>query len=549
MKKYYISAIVFLSFNYACNTNKIDKRIALKIGKLEITKYEFDKNKERGLKRNHGNRNINDSKKVLQWKKEYLNNCFIVADAYEKKYDTIKTIQKIVKNISRIMMVQKYGYLWKRNISPIVDSFKLITPAKAEKRKKMFYFDFIRSKNYQGLKEITANDTIIRTLKEYNKLKNKCYLYPILQTGYTSQQWPFISYWGFKDYLYNMKEGEVSKLLSYEGDYYYFYLDHIENIELTQKDKDNCQFELTIGIENEIENKQVKEMEYKCHPIINDANVDRVANYISNNHSIFEFKNNIELLRYELENKEKELNFNTFLEYYSYLIMKQDIDSKEILIEYLHQYCYDDFLNNEAEKLGLYKTDTFLLDQKNYKNNVLNDEYIQRNIVSKIMIDSAEIIAFYNNNKIKFKQPKKIVFDLYIFNNRGDAFESMNKISGYLKENQNDKTHDTSIVTGLKGFKSNFEINLESNNDYSKEFVNLILTMDIKSLSKRPVPLNKQYVLIYKKNTEGVCIRKLKDVYSLIESQLKYDEINSKIKVLISELNKKYKVEIDKTGI
>jgi hypothetical protein len=550
MKKYYFLApLIMLLIYYACNSNKNYKQVVLKIGNLEITKYEFNKNKQRGLHLKPDNTIKINSKKFLEWKNEYLNHCYIIADAYEKRYDTINIIQEKVKNTSRIMMVQDYGYLWERTISPIVNKFKIITPAKVEKRKKMFYFDYIRFKDYEGLKKVLGKDTVCRNLTAYNKLKNKCHLFPFMETGYITQQWPFLAFWNLKDYLFEMKEGEISQLISYESNNYYFYLDHIETIEMTEKENNNLQTELTLGLEEEIRKKRENEIDSKCQPVIIYENVDLLAEYLSNNHSIFGFKKNMELLRYKIDYKEKILNFNTFIKYYSYLLLKKEINSKESVLGYLTDYYYDDYLNNEAEKLGLYKTDTFLLDQKNYKNNVIRDKYIQRNIVDKIKIDSAEILKFYNKNLVKFRQPRKIIADIYFFNTLQAAQNNLRILSEQIRKKQTNKNNDTSVFIGLSDFKPNYIIDLEGNKEYSKKFVHDIIALDIGKTSSRPIQFQNKYVLIYKKSSIGEYIMNLKDVYSQIEEQLKYEMIDVKIQELVSELRKEYKVEIDKTGI
>ena len=547
MKKYY-ATIMFLLLS--CYSNKIDNDIVLKIGRVKITRYEYNKNKDRGLNENKGGKTNNNLKNFMIWKKDYMGRCFVLADAQEKKYDTSKTIQKVVENTSRFMIVQKYGYLWKRNISPIIDTFKLVTEEKAARREKMYYFDYIMCKNYDGLIKIIGNDTAIRTVAEYNKLKNKAHLYPFFETGYMTQQWPFIAFWSMKDYLYNMKEGEVSKLINFGGpNYFYFYLDHIESIELTQKEKDNFQSELQYGLEEEIENKRSKEIEIKCQPVINNKNIDALAKFISEGHTIFEYKNNLELMRYKLNNTDKVLKFDTFLEYYTYLIMRHNITDKESLKEYLDMYYSDDYLNNEAEKLGLYKTDTFLLDQKNFRNNVIYSEYIKRNIIDKIKIDSLEVIDFYNKNKLMFKQPKCITLDMYVFDKSKDALENAHKIIEFIRKNQPDKSHDTYIIKGMREFISNYKIDLEANKNYPQGFINEILSMPHTAVSNRPIPFQNKFVLFCKKGEEGQCIRKLKDVYEQIEGQIKDEKIEKETIKLVKKLRNKYKVEIDKTGI
>jgi hypothetical protein len=109
----------------ACNKKTIDKTIVLKIGKLEITQYEFEKNKTRGLVVNSADSSaLDDPQKVKLWKEQFVDRCFIIEDAYQKRFDTISGTKMQIKYVGDFMMVQRYGYLWKERISPIVDANK-----------------------------------------------------------------------------------------------------------------------------------------------------------------------------------------------------------------------------------------------------------------------------------------------------------------------------------------------------------------------------------------------------------------------------------------
>lgn len=545
MNKYYPIILLVISFFYACNTSEINKDIVIKISKLEITKYEFEKNKDRAFP---GNK-LKSNKELSKWKKEYLDRCIIMADAYEKKYDTVKAIQKEIQHVSKLMMVQKYGYLWENTVSPIVDANKKVTESKSEKRKKLFYFDYIFCHDLKDLIRITNSDTILENIEEYTKLKNKCQLNDVLESGYISQQWPFITFWKYKDYLYSLKEGEVSHLLTVDDNYYFLYLDHIENFKITEKDKDDLQKELQIGMEKEIDEKKTNEMIAKGNPFINYENVDSVIQFILKGHDISEFKNNLELIRYNIDNNTKKIDFNTFLEDYSFIPMRKGIKDKETLIWYVNQYFYDDYLNAEAEKLGLYNSDVFLLDQKNFQNNVIHRVYIENEIIKKIEIDSSEILNFYNNNKSNFTQSKTITVNMYVFDKAGDAVRNAYIISDFLKRNQPDKTKDASIIKNLREFTPNFKIDMEANEEFSKEFINEILTMKVSSLSSHPIQFHNKYVLLYKKEEEGQSIKKLKNVYNQIDGKIKHEKIEIKKQEILKELKKKYTIDIDKTGI
>ena len=93
-----ITASGIFMFNNCSQKSTKDERsdeIVLKIGKLEITKYEFEK--EKNLIE-HSNLN------TKLWLNEYIDNAYLVADGYAKGYDTIEFINKIVDNRPMIQL-------------------------------------------------------------------------------------------------------------------------------------------------------------------------------------------------------------------------------------------------------------------------------------------------------------------------------------------------------------------------------------------------------------------------------------------------------------
>ena len=180
-----------------------------------------------------------------------------------------------------------------------------------------------------------------------------------------------------------------------------------------------------------------------------------------------------------------------------------------------------------------------MLDQKKFKNNLIYGEYVQRNILNQIKIDSLEIEDFYEINKPKFIQPKTIIVNIYYFSNAINALENTNKIKDYLNKNQPDKTHDASIIKGLQNFKTNYKIDLDANDYYSEELLNEILTLKTSDISNRPMKFQNKFVLFYKKKQEGQCFKSLKNVYSQIEAQNENEKLDLKIPEIVKELEKK----------
>lgn len=551
MKFQYPSIILLIFFFYACsNSNSIDNKIVLKIGQLEITKYEFERNKTRELGAiNLDSSAVNENEKISKWKKDYIDRCIIIADAYENKFDTIKYIQKDVKYVGDFMMTQRYGYLWQKTIAPIVGAFQELTDEKLEKRKKIFYVDYISCNNIEDLKRLNNNDTIVANKESFIKLKRN---WPtknkIFDKGYFSFQWPFIAYWNFKDYIYELKEGDVSKLLK-NGNYYTFILvDHIEEIMINQDEKDKMLTELQIGKEGEIISELSKDIYNKCKPKFNNANIDSIVQFINKGNPITNFKNNIELVQYNINDTLHKVSFNEFIEYYSFLLMKNEIKNKETFMEEISNYYNQQYLKNEAIKHNLYNSEKFLLDKKNFQNIDFYNYYIKNKIINNIKIDSVAIQNYYFNNKQLFEQSQLITANIYQFKNAEAAQKNQFSIQEMIEHNKKINTQDTTLIQGLVKYTPGLKIDIDSKS-YTKEFITTLQATPLGSLSQSPILYNGNYILFHKVKEEGKCIKKIEDVYSNIENHLIREIMEKERKALVEKLRNKYIIEIDKTGV
>jgi len=127
--KLFIIAMFLLGI-VCCNTkeNRSDK-IVLKIGKVVITKYEFEKSKNRFEKSNPDA----DKQKLKKWIDEYIDDAYILADAYEKNYDTIESLNKTLNYEFNDKVAEVEGYVWNMVERPKFD----ITKAELKESYKM----------------------------------------------------------------------------------------------------------------------------------------------------------------------------------------------------------------------------------------------------------------------------------------------------------------------------------------------------------------------------------------------------------------------------
>ena len=99
---YLILLIFFSAISCVSKKDKlsIDDEIVLKTGSVEITRYEYEKNKKKEVENQ-------TFKSPEEWLKNYIANSYFLADAYKKKYDTISAISKRV-NYALITMLGKF---------------------------------------------------------------------------------------------------------------------------------------------------------------------------------------------------------------------------------------------------------------------------------------------------------------------------------------------------------------------------------------------------------------------------------------------------------
>ena len=550
IKRQIIFLLILLLFGCSCANNNTGKDIVLKIGKLEITKFEFEKNKYRDLVKNGSDSSdFKDLNKVKGWKHNYLDKCFIVADAYDKKFDTLSIIKNSVKYTGNYMMVQQYGYLWENLISPVVNKRKAMTQEKIQKRKRLYCFECISFDKNEFAKDPLFSNDSLKSYTDFQSLKIK---YASLKT-FTSKKleirWPFLNYWDNKEYLFSMKKGEVSKPLFRDNQLAFLYLDHIEEKSvLSDMEKNSAAIELQIGTEDELIKKSDHEVDSVCKPVLNEISIDEIAKFLENGNSIFQYKNNPEVITYRMGNLNKRIKFKTFVEYYSFLPIRAQIKDKESLSIAIRGFCDDDYLISKATKLKLFELDSFKLDQKNYQNNILYGYCLDKEIISKIKIDSVEVVNYYYNNIRKFEQPKKVEISIYEFKTREAALRNRRVILESFDNIKMSNSQDFKQIEGMTKYSRNIIVDMESQ-DYSKEIKSSILKTGVKMLSQSPIFYDGAYILIFKENETGICSRKFSDVYNTIFNILKDERIEEKRIDLVSKLKNKYKIELDKTGI
>ena len=100
------------STNKLTITDPVYSTVVLQVGDLKLTQYEFEKNYNifKSVYRQQ-HQNVPDSGAVKNWINEYIDNQYLLADAYAKGYDKDSFVVKRTESMARFMVSQPKGLL------------------------------------------------------------------------------------------------------------------------------------------------------------------------------------------------------------------------------------------------------------------------------------------------------------------------------------------------------------------------------------------------------------------------------------------------------
>lgn len=532
--------IIAILLSISCNKNKINQKTILELGKVKITDYEFN----RELKR-FKSQYADDNKALEKFTLNYIDNLFFIADAFALSYDTIESINSKVKATADIMMVQTYGYLWQHNCSAKIDKARNITKEKLAKRNNIYYFDYVEITDTCLFNKSALNQFSVRNKTDYDQLKGICNQYPFLETNYALFQWPFFFFNGYGDDLVKMVPGEVLGPLNVIGKSYYVYLDHVEDTKASDENISIMQTELQQIEEHELDVMKTQEMIEKGEPELYEQNLTKLFDFIVNGGELMDYDENYVLLKYNLYDSINYVDVLTIKSYLSVMPFSMNIKTRIELEEIILQYYYNKYLIKEAIELGLYQTVEFLLDQKNFKNKLILNQYLMDSVNNKVDIDSAQINNYYQNHMQDYILENVSVVDLLYLKN----IEKSKEILGELSNNLNE--HIKANYIGIKDL-------VEIKNDVILNLVSIsmpqLVIQDLAKLSENEcysqiVESNGEYLLIVKRRNLNDYQPKLEQIRNKIYQELFVKQLELIKERKLNALKSTYKLTINKTGI
>ncbi|MFC1550952.1 hypothetical protein ACFL6P_00165 [Candidatus Latescibacterota bacterium] len=528
----------------------ISQNIVLKISSLEITEYEFIKNIKK-LINYYSQKNENDCsfgiKNIIS---EYLDKNVFIADAKNNGYYENPEIIKEVNAVSRFMMTQDRGDLY----NEIIGKKILVTDEDVieahHRRHKEYEIEFIFFSEIDIANDYAINESSYVTIEKFNELKELSKNKKSITFGKKTIRWPFSSFVLHNDYIYMLKENEISRPLIIENGLYLLQIKRIIPYEPRPFDKEKVSLRRALEITKEMKlkhlykNNILKNSNHKT----NEAIINLLIKHLDFSKNIF-FLNSEDykallpeiLMSYNLDNKFVEISVGEFIEFYNTLAVRSSINNKSDLISYAHDMIYEYCAYSDAVKHGLHKRPKFILDKKDYKNNVVYDRYILNELLSKITIRQEEIQNSYNNQIDTFKEATHVNLSMLAFDYMYYLNPILKKHSKVPAENNKLFINLPDTTKGLLEKRIRFSIPYDSE-EFPQNIMNLLFESDDNTFipSRR---IDGRFLLFFKHNESGKRVKSFEEVKKELTIKLRRSKLELLKMKRLEELKKKYLIE------
>lgn len=545
--------ILFLSIILSCSNdvdNDIDNSLAFAVGPISVTRYELQKNlkplintyaKEVGISP------PDDS--IRAWKNDFIDKFYFAADAHEKRYYEDVPIENEVNDVACFMLTQKRGLVQKRLIRDEVTIDEHDLPQLYKKRQHKFYFDFIKFRDMTQLQELLGDTLKVKTASQFSSLMNSLKSnQDVLSKSVDGLPWPYTLLWDICDRIYEMEAGQISDFIQTETGVYIVHLKKKEPAEQESYEKFKQEFprfyELAKGfwLIDQNESRILEESKMQ----IDEDNFNMLAERLDK----IENKRKISsdsmqdilrktVLSYEIESQKVEKSISEFLDFYKRQPLKKELKSEQILRDYIARMVIEDYLLLEAERLGITKEQKFVLDRKNYKNNVVYHEYEQNELKIE-PITEQDISDEYASQKEQFLEPISGVYTILEFQDRQAATDAYIELQKSAKEKSIEQLRPDELPGALHSI-------INDTIDYRSDEFSAIMKMDLKSPEsgiigpKKIGDVHKIFCRIKQLETD---YKPIEEVHTYLNHYIKKRRLAAAKKKLLPELKRKYKLTI-----
>ncbi|PWG81296.1 peptidylprolyl isomerase [Pararcticibacter amylolyticus] len=539
--------VVIVSLLFSCTHSTKDEsfaanKVVLSVGKVGITEYELEKNLK--LFKDAYRDTANQQPSVVEikkWIEGFVDRTYFLADAYEKGYYKRQEVTQGVASMERLIISQRKGLLEQFMLNgKLTINKKELELARERSRKKISieylrFEDFDAAKHFIGGVEIKGSEKFREAVDNSRKHNAIFYEEKIIE-------WPFTDFSQYHEYLFNLKEGEVTPILTMLDGCYLFYIKDIAISKNGTPDNEIIQ-KLKFQKEAEIIAGYKKEVDSNTNVIYNSDVLSKFGGILSSRAPLHKFEKkdfsdilSLDAFTYILKQKRIRYTVSDLINYYNYLPLKPEIRNIEQIGEIIRSMVYSEYSYLKAKECGITADPKFILDRENYQKNLIYDYYETEQLKSSVKLSKEDISGWYNKHRSEYVQPVGVNVSIFSFKDSLDRNKGFSDILRY----HNDKLRASQIKVAES-------IQWNINSSYRKPVLServmqrLLLSKNGQVLP--PIELAGKYSVIIKNYDYGQLNMQLDEVKELIAGHIKSAKLKEVKEGCLTLLKPKYPCE------
>lgn len=149
------------------------------------------------------------------------------------------------------------------------------------------------------------------------------------------------------------------------------------------------------------------------------------------------------------DGKAGNITVNRFMTYYNSLPLKRYLEDTTSVSMYLKQIAANEYIEQDAQKMGLLNDPEFRLNKKNYTDNTVYQKYMEDHLGTNRGVTETDITNVYATVKQYMTRPTKIVYSIYTFSNAPNGYKAL----GLLRMHPGDTTVNLNSLSQKRHIK------------------------------------------------------------------------------------------------
>jgi hypothetical protein len=535
----------------ADQSGELSDKIVLKVANVGITEYEFNKNLKLFQGTYQGKYGVKPGTDSLKkWKLEFIDRTYFLADAYSKGYDTVRQVQKQVENMGRMVLAQSNGPLEQRIVRDAmhIDEDEIVKAI--DRSRKKITIKYLKFNDFDKALYAIGGKAAI-SVDEFNSF-TKLLVNPAQQivVNELTLVWPFKWLWESEEYLYSLKEGDITPLMLFSNG---SFIIHVIKVEM---DSLNNTYEYRKQIMKDLESQKAEkillayrsEMRKETDVMYNVPILEKFVSILNKTGPVnlfaltdFESILNENFFIYKISGDEIKVSVKEFITRSNDQVLRMQVQDSNDVLRLIESQVQTDYAYKKASTLGVLTDKKYLLDRANYKKQMIYNYYEMKFLKNKVSVSENEITDWYTSHKETYTQPTDVVVSLYSLKNEIDAYQ----VKEWLLKNLVDSVIATNDVLVEENLLMNYQKDV--NRQKLVWYAMQMKTNDVIG----PLLYRDKYFVIHKKREIGKRIQAIVEIKDIVTAQVMAKKTSDRKKEILFALKNTYELvsDVDKRDL